>query len=150
MAVSVATLQEIVEALADQITDQVAAQDLGGEALQVWPLLVISPTPPCVDIYPADPFSDQQAYGPLTSRNFYLTVRARVKPVDVDASQQMLLQLMDPLAATSVHAAIISDETLGGLVGEVSAEGPSGVIVYSPLGSEGYLVGCEWRATVKR
>jgi hypothetical protein len=57
---------------------------------------------------------------------------------------------MDPLAATSVHAAIISDETLGGLVGEVSAEGPSGVIVYSPLGSEGYLVGCEWRATVKR
>ena len=57
--VTVASLVEIVNALADQITDQVAAQDLGGEALQVWPFLVLSPTPPCVDIYPADPFSEQ-------------------------------------------------------------------------------------------
>jgi hypothetical protein len=148
--VATASLVEIVNGLADQITDQVAAQDLGGEALQVWPYLVISPTPPCVDIYPADPFSEQTDYGPLRNRDFHLTVRARVKPVDVDASQQMLLQLMDPLAATSVHAAIISDDTIGGLVQEVSAEGPTGVIVYSPIGGEGYLVGCEWRTTVKR
>ena len=56
MTTMVASLVEIVNALADQITDHVAAADLGGEALQVWPFLILEPTPPCVDIYPADPF----------------------------------------------------------------------------------------------
>jgi hypothetical protein len=103
-----------------------------------------------VDIYPADPFSEQMDFGTLRSRDFLFTVRARVNPVDIDATQQLLLQLMDPLQDTSVHAAIHSDRTLGGLVDDVSAIGPTGVIVYSPVGGEGYLVGCEWRTRVRR
>lgn len=148
MAVVVATLQEIVEALADQITDGVAAADLAGEALQVWPFLVLNPTPPSVDIYPADPFSEQIAYGPTQERDVWFTVRARVVPTDVDASQQLLLQLMDPRSDTSVFAAIISDRTLGGRVSDLLPAGPSGLIVYTPFGSEGHLVGCEWRTRI--
>ena len=144
----VASLVEIVEALADQITDNVAAQDLGGEALQVWPFLVLNPTPPCVDIYPADPFSEQTEYGPTGSRDVWFTVRARVAPTDVDAAQQLLLQLMDPRSDTSVFAALISDRSLGGRVSDLLPAGPSGIIVYSPIGNEGYLVGCEWRTRV--
>jgi hypothetical protein len=81
-------------------------------------------------------------------RKIWFTVRARVKPVDIDASQQMLLQLMDPRADTSVAAAILADETLGGRVAYANPEGPSGVIVYTPLGNEGYLIGCEWRTRI--
>lgn len=148
MSVSVASLQQIVEALADQITAGVAAQDLGGEALQVWPFLVINPTPPCVDIYPADPFSDQQAYGPTRERDAWFTVRARVTPADADASQQLLLQLMDWRSDTSVAAAMLTDPTLGGLVNDLLPTGPTGVILYTPIGNEGPLVGCEWRTRV--
>lgn len=148
--VAVASLVEIVEALADQITAQVAGQDLGGEALQVWPFLVINPTPPCIDIYPADPFSEQTEYGPVSerTRDVWFTIRARVVPADVDAAQQLLLQLMDPRADTSVAAAVYADPTLGGLVSVAAPTGPTGIIVYSPLQNEGYLVGCEWRTRV--
>ncbi len=148
MSVAVASLQEIVEALADQITDGVAAQDLAGEALQVWPYLLLNPTPPCVDVYPADPFSEQNSMGPLHEREFWFTVRARVTPADVDAAQQLLYQLMDPRSDTSVAAAILSDPTLGGRVGDVLPDGPTGIIVYTPIGNEGYLVGCEWRTRI--
>jgi hypothetical protein len=148
VSVSVATLEQIVQALADAITDGVAAQDLAGEALQVWPFLILNPTPPCVDIYPADPFSEQQAYGPLKERDAWFTVRARVVPADFDASQQLLLQLMDWRSDTSVAAAILTDPTLGGIVEDVLPTGPTGIIVYTPIQNEGYLVGCEWRTRV--
>jgi hypothetical protein len=146
-AVEVVSLQEIVEALADQISDNVAAQDLGGEALQVWPYMVLSPTPPCVDMYPGDPFLERDAMGPQWK--VWFTVRARAKPVDFDASQQMLLQLIDPRAATSIQAAILADETLGGRVQYANPTGPSGVQPYPPLmANEGYLVGCDWRVEI--
>lgn len=148
MSVRVATLQEIVEALADQITLNVAAGHLGGEALQVWPFLVLNPTPPCIDIYPADPFSEQTEMGPVDSRDVTFTVRARVTPIDVDATQQLLLQLMDPRSDTSVLGAILADETLGGIVSDLTVTGMTGIIVYTPIGSEGYLVGCEWRTRI--
>jgi hypothetical protein len=148
VSVQVASLVEIVEALADQINAEVAAQDLAGEALQVWPYLVLNPTPPCVDIYPADPFSEQNSYGPLDERDVWFTVRARVAPADVDASQQLLYQLMDSRADTSVMAAILADRTLGGRISDLSPAGPTGIIVYTPIQNEGYLVGCEWRTRV--
>jgi len=147
-AVAGASLVEIVNALADQITDEVASADLAGEALQVWPFLVLSPTPPCVDIYPADPFSEQLDYGPRTERDIWFTVRARVSPTDIDASQQLLLQLMDPRSSTSVFAALIADRSLGGRVSDLLPSGPTGVIVYTPVGGEGYLIGCEWRTRI--
>ena len=128
-----------MEALADQITDNVAASDLGGEALQVWPFLVLNPTPPCVDVYPADPFSEQTEFGALAdhSDDIWFTVRARVTPADVDASQQLLLQLMDKRSDTSVKAAILTDRTLGGRVADILVGGPTGIIVYSPVGRRG-------------
>lgn len=150
MSVTVITLGDIVDGLADQITDAVTATDLGGEALQVWPLLIMNPTPPCIDIYPADPFSDQIAYGPDRNRENFFIVRARVDPVDTDSAQQLLLQLMDDQADTCVAAAVRSDRTIGGLVQDVSVQGPTGITVYSPTGSEGYLIGCEWRTRIVR
>ena len=94
--------------------DQVAAADLAGEKrFQVWPFLVLNPTPPpCIDVYPADPFSTAIAYGAVRERDVFFTVRARVVPADIDATFQLLYQLMDPRADTSVLAAIASDPTL--------------------------------------
>jgi hypothetical protein len=149
MSVTVASLLDIVNAIADQITDAVTAADLGGEALQVWPLRVLEPTPPCIDIYPATPFSDQIAYGPNQNRENRFTVRARVAPTDTDSSQELLLQLMDDRADTSVAAAIRGDRTLGGLVQNISVDGPE-YGEYAPTGPGGYLIGAEWLARVTR
>jgi hypothetical protein len=145
MAVTVVTLQNIVEGIADQITDALTMPEV-----QVWPFLVLHPSPPTVDIFPADPFSDQIAYGPNLNRENWFTVRARIDPVDPDGAQQLLLALMDDQADTSVAAAIRSDKTLGGLVQHVSVEGPTGFTVYSPFRDESTLIGCEWRTRVTR
>jgi hypothetical protein len=55
---------------------------------------------------------------------------------------------MDWRSDTSVAAAILTDPTLGGIVEDVLPTGPTGIIVYTPIGGEGYLVGCEWRTRV--
>ncbi len=52
------TLLEVQTALADQI-----ATVLADDTIQVAPMLVWSPTPPAIDIYPADPFQEQLAMG---------------------------------------------------------------------------------------
>src|SRR5262245_26856537 len=97
----VSSLPEIVEGMATAL----AALEIDG--LQVNPYLNINPTPPTLDIYPADPFQDPEGFGQL--KRMYFTIRARASTADPEAGQKVLLQLLEPSGPTSVEAALSWD-----------------------------------------
>lgn len=117
--------------------------------LQVTPFLQANPTPPSVDIYPADLF--QAGSGFRDDMDTFWTVRARTSTADHEAGQRALLNMLDRAAPESVEQALTSDQTLGGLVQStaVAEEGVSGYRVYleDPQGNAS-LIGCEWRVEV--
>ena len=137
-------LTAIMQALADQI--ETALESLVDE-LQVTPLLNIDPTPPSIDIYPADPFQEGIAYG-KGNNDLRLAVRARVTTADHEAGQTLLLTLMDPTASTSLGKAIADDRTLGGAVSSLTVEGPTGFGIYADAGGAGSLLGAVWTVRV--
>lgn len=150
------SVQEIMDALSNHIHEQMAVTvgtaDPVMEALQVNSRLVWNPTPPSIDIYPADPFMEGLAFG-RGDQEMFFTVRARVNTPDHEGAQDLLLAMMDPQQDLSVAAAITAAgtaapaKTLGGLVENVTVDGPSdfGVFV-DPNGSA--LLGCTWRVRV--
>jgi len=149
----VAALQDIMLALADQIAVELTGGSTSPgtgtpavDGLAVNPMLVWNPTPPAIDVYPADPFQNGIAFG-RGNNEIFLTVRARVDTPDHEAAQDLLLSLMDPVAVTSVAAAITSDRTLGGVVERVDVEGPTDYGVFIDPGG-GALLGCTWKARV--
>jgi hypothetical protein len=139
----VATSLEIQDALAAQLATELATID----GIQTRGRVVWNPTPPCVDIYPAEPYQEPFGMG-VGNNTTYLTVRARVNTPDHEGAQDLLLQMMDMTGAYSVEQAIEADKTLGGVVGQVLVlSGPSefGAFV-DPGGSA--LLGCTWRVQV--
>lgn len=141
-------LTEIMEALATQITGALSGTaDPLIELLQVTPLLNNNPTPPSIDIYPADDFQSAIAYG-VSNNDLRLFVRARVTTADHEAGQTLLLRLMDPAATTSLARAIASDRSLNGKVSSLTVEGVSGFNSYADAGGEGSLMGASWTVRV--
>ncbi len=139
------TLLTVQMALATQI-----AGALGGtfEGVQVAPMLVWNPTPPCIDIYPSDPFQEQESFG-KGNTVIYLDVRGRVNTPDHDGAQELLLSLMDPNAATSVQQAILTDDTLGGVVEACTVSaGPSNYGIFPDPSGQGAFLGCTWTVRV--
>jgi hypothetical protein len=137
------TLLEIQTELAAQI-----ASVLSDTTIQVAPMLVWQPTPPCIDIYPADPFQEQQGFG-VGRDTVYLSVRGRVNTPDHDGAQELLLSLMDPKASTSVQQAIESDQTLSGKVTQaLLSDGPSNYGIFPDPSGQGAYLGCTWTARV--
>lgn len=138
------SLNDIKEAIADQIRD---ALDGTVTELQVEPRLVVNPSPPCVDMYPAEEFLEQTAMG-YRNREVAFTVRARVVG-DHDAQQDWLVALMDPRSSESVIAALGSSLSVNGSTLSLAVEGPSGFRQYVDAGGQGSLLGCEWRTRVE-
>lgn len=137
-----------MDALATQIDTY-----LGGTAnptiphLQVDGRLIPSPTPPAIDIYPADPFQVALAMGKGNNELFF-TVRARVSTADNEAGQDLLLSLMDPQASTSVTEAVLSNRTLGGVASRVgSVTGPTAFGLFTDPGG-GTWLGCTWTVRI--
>jgi hypothetical protein len=140
-----ATLNEVMAAIADQLLAQLGP---AVDGVQVEPRMLFNPTPPCLDIYPGDPFLLQTAMG-VASREAMFVVRARVSTADSEGGQELLLDLLDPRAPTSVLAALDVDRTFAGAVQDSAvADGPSGYILYTDAGGGGSLLGCEWRVRV--
>jgi hypothetical protein len=139
----VATLAQLLTALADQIRDSL--DDVTDVAVQVEDRMVISPSAPCVDVYPADPSADEQlgAFGDLIGGEL-ITVRARVGTADTDAGQDLLLALMDDEDPLSILQAINDDRTLGGWAQDTHFRGRSGYTLFPDSGGEGVLLGCLW------
>lgn len=112
--------------------------------LQIVPRMWPSPTTPTLDVYPADPALEDAAFG--DSELTLWTVRARVAIVDDPSNQDILLKLMEPFGPTSVRAALLADEKLGGLSEGMGVDPPSG---FTPLTAlDGNYVSCTWRVRV--
>lgn len=112
--------------------------------LQVTAGMVDNPSPPSIDIYPADPFTEAISYG-RGQRTMRWTILARVLAADQDAGQDLLLSMMDPTSNTSVSATLEDDSDLGGTVGGLVVTGPSGM---AWADAEHSLIGCTWTAEV--
>lgn len=138
------TLEEIQQALATQIETEIQGTASPRVVdLQVNHLMNIDPTPPSIDIYPADPHQEALTFGKANNEASF-TVRARVSTADHQGGQQLLLTLMDPSASTSLTKAITSDRTLGGKVQGLGVSGPSGFGLYLDAGGQGSLMGAVW------
>lgn len=140
-----------MDALASQLNTHLAG---GGTAdpvienLQVDGRLMFNPTPPAIDIYPADPFQQQLAMGKGNKEMFFL-VRARVSTADHEGGQDLLLSMMDPDSSTSVAKTLERDRTLGSVVEHLVVDGPSGFGVFpEPIPNTGALLGCTWTVEV--
>jgi hypothetical protein len=140
----VATLAEIMDALATQIRDEL--DDVTDVDVQVEPRWVANPTAPCIDMYPTDPSSDEdlRAFGELLGGEL-LTVRARVDMGDTVAAQDLLLALMDDEDPLSLAAAITSDTTLAGLTSDIDVRSRSGYVRSLESGEH---MGCLWNIVV--
>jgi hypothetical protein len=139
----VSSIAEIKQALA------AAVESLRSDIpdLQVYPYWVSAPTPPTVDIYQGDPFTNGAGFG--GGAEMFFTVRARVTTADSDAGQQLLDQILEP--ETGITAALTADQTLGGVVDTlgIPADGVSGLRVYvEDAAVNGRLLGSEWRVQV--
>lgn len=130
-----------MQAIADQIRSQLAVS-----SLQVVPILHLDPTPPSIDVYPAETFQERLGMG-KGNNSYFFTVRARVDTADNEAGQRLLLAMMDSQAAESVEAAIEADRTLGGTVGYAGVDsGPSGYGAFDV--PNGQMLGCTWTVKV--
>lgn len=136
-----------MDALAAQIQDVLCgtANPLI-ERLQVEPRMVFNPTPPSIDVYPAEVFTETIAFD---EREFHFMVRVRVGTAENEGGQDLLLTMMDPRSAESVEGAILSDPTLGSTVDDISLTAQTGFGVFPAVAAgEGSLLGCTWDVTV--
>lgn len=142
------TLANIMDALADEIRDTVSTvTDID---VQVEGRMILSPTPPTIDIYPTDPATNQELAGfghRMDPGGELLTIRARVSAADANAGQDLLLAFMDDDDPLSILNAI-ADENLGGLATSLSFESQSGYRDFPDLSGEGAWLGCLWTLTV--
>jgi len=144
--VETASVLDVMVGIANVLESQLVN---GVDAIQIEPRMIISPTPPCLDVYPGDPFGEATTFD--DGREQLFTIRARVATGDTTGGQELLLELMDHLPG-SVIDALRSDRTLDGTVDDSVVEGPSGFIAYPIIsGSSSVdLLGCEWRLRAER
>lgn len=142
---AVASLETIMLAIASLIEDELAAQVTD---LTVYPKRQFNPNPPCIDVYPGDPFQEQVAYG-YRNRELFFIVRARVSTADNEAGQAVLLGLLDADSPTSVLRALASDRTLQGWVDDSAVDAVSGYGLHQDVGEAPSLLGATWRLKVE-
>jgi hypothetical protein len=142
----VATLEQILAELANQIRDTI--DDVTDVDVQVEPGWLLAPSPPAIDIYPADPSNEPElaAFGEQMGGEL-ITVRARVSAADIDAGQSLLLGFMDDEHELSIVNAI-TDPTLNGLADTLAFRGRSGYREFPDLSGEGRWLGCLWSFVV--
>jgi hypothetical protein len=138
-----ATPEQIHDALAAQIQSRLssAITDLQVVAIGPFP----NPTPPCIDIYPGDPFTEQVGFG-QGNKAYNFVIRCRVCLPDDEAGKRFLLSMMDPISSTSVAAAIEYDRDLGSVVENLVVGDASGYGEWRV--PDGSLMGCTWPVTV--
>ena len=138
-----ATLAQVLTQMANQIRDIVA--DVTDIAVQVEDRMVLNPTPPCIDMWPADPSEDPSfaGFGEIDGGEVF-TIRARVSTADNTAGQDLLLAFMDDEDPLSIGAALFSDDTLNGWAQTLHVQARSGYVLVPDQSNEGAL----WTVTV--
>lgn len=145
-----ATNRQIEDALAAQLTEHlIGTADPAIENLQIDNRMIFNPTPPSIDIYPAEEFQEKTGMG-RGNVELRFVVRVRVGMADHEGGQDLLLDMMERTGAASVTAAIESDDTLGGTVEDASIlSGPSGFSTFPIAGSATeFHVGSTWTVRV--
>jgi len=105
--------------------------------LQITARLNGTPTPPSIDVYPADTSALPVS---MDGWEDAFIVRARVSTPDDIGAQEVLLDLMDTTGPASVISMLRVDPSFGGVVGGSAVDERSGFQPYP-----GDLLGCEWR-----
>lgn len=118
--------------------------------IQVEPTMILNPSPPAIDMYPADPSTspDSGSFGetyPEMAEGFWVNVRARVAPNDNIANQEVLLELLDPASDISVVQALYDDPTLNGVAADVNLESTSGFVLVPKVDGSAVHIGVIWR-----
>lgn len=120
-------------------------------SVQVEPRRVFNPSPPTIDVYPADPFRILEGAGMGDVHGACVfTVRARVHTADTDAGQDVLLAFMDDDDDLCVARALLDEPTLNGYAMDLDVDGPSGYRVYVDPSGDGAYLGVEWQVKVLR
>lgn len=140
------TLAKIMNSLADEI--RATIEQTTDITVQVEPRMVLSPTPPTIDIYPSDPSDDPElgSFGELTGGEL-LTIRARVSAADATAGQDLLLAFMDDEDPLSIVNSI-ADPTLSGRAQTMAFTSQSGYRDFPDPSGEGSWIGALWNLTV--
>lgn len=138
----------------DEMANQIRTALTGADwDFQVEPRMVLNPTTPSIDIYPADPANDAElgsfadTYA-NAAEGHMLNVRARVSPTDHEANQEVLLALMDPDDDLCLVQAIYDDPTLGGFAADVNLANESGFVLVPTIDGAGVHIGVLWRFLV--
>jgi len=140
-------IEEIFAELMTQIASEVIPPSAEGIQVSTEGHLIWSPTPPSIDVYPAEEFQLQESFG-QGNTTVFVNVRARVNTPDHDGAQTLILALMDPRGSSSVQQAVLSDETLNGKVRQaLVSSGPSNYGIFPDPSGQGNYLGCTW--TVK-
>ena len=136
-----------MDALATQIRGYMA--DTTDVAVQVEGRMILSPTPPSIDIYPADTARDPDSasFADLNG-GYLLTVRARVNTADAVAGQNLLLAFMDDADNLCLAEAIEEDQTLDHYAASVSVQAQTGFVVFPEPSGEGAWLGAQWTTLV--
>lgn len=140
----------IEDAIAAQLTSYlIGTADPAIEHLQIDNRMIPNPTPPSIDVYPAEEFMVKAGMG-KGNVELQFTVRARVGFSDNEGGQDLLLDMMERTGARSITAALESDDTLGSTVEDASVlSGPTGFSLFPVTGSTTeQLVGCTWTVRV--
>ena len=139
-----------MDEIADKIADAFAS--VTDVDVQVDSRMLLKPTPPSIDVYPADPIRSEDVAGFDAANGdeggYLFNVRARVSPNDHEHQQELLLAFMDDEDDLCVHSAVMADPTLGGHAMSLAWENQSGYVLFpSPDGSVAHI-GCIWRFLV--
>src|SRR3954454_22102203 len=115
------SLLDLTNAVAAQLEQRLAVAAPG---IQVTALANRNPTPPAIDVYPADPFQEPDSFGPL-NRQALLIVRGRRPAPSTASGKTLLLELMDPASPNSITAAWAAAASFAAPCPGSSVEGPS-------------------------
>lgn len=141
------SLLTVMQEIADKLRDAFDVIEFADMELnvQVEPRLVINPSPPTIDIYPADPARELElaGFGDFAGAHNF-TIRARVGVADEDAGQEFLLALMDEEDELCVANPLLADPTLNGHATTVALLPPTGFSLYPGMDGKAILLGCQW------
>lgn len=144
------SLVTILDEMADQIRSVMDGADWD---IQVEPRMVLSPTPPCIDIYPGDPSRDEASasFGASAediTQGYYVNVRARVAPNDHEAGQEVLLALKDDTDALCLVQALYDEPTLNGYAADLDVVSETGFTIFTDIDPSKAYIGVLWRFLV--
>jgi hypothetical protein len=143
--IGITTLPQIVTEVAAVISEALEDSDL---EVAVNAGMLFNPTTTAIDIYPDDPFIDEDTAAQGAAGGYRWIVRARTGLNDLDSGQEILLSLMDRSNSWAIDVALEDDPTLSGLAQDVFVSNASGFRPFRDLGGEGTMAGVVWNVLV--